>query len=144
MATLQTSIVINRPIDEVFAYVTDLSNNVQWMTGVIAVGMTSPGPVKVGATYKFDIKALSMKMETTGEVAAYEPPKKYAWKSTSGPFPMSGSTTFEAVEGGTRVTDVIQAEPGGFFKLAEPMLMKQQQSQMEADMKKLKEILERS
>lgn len=44
--------------------------------------------------------------------------------------------------GVTRVTDTIEAEPGGFFKLAEPLLVKQQQSQMEADMKKLKELLE--
>ncbi len=142
MKKLETTITINRPIEEVFAYVTDLRNNIQWMTGVIAAEMTSPGPVKVGATYKFDIKTMGMKMETSGEVTAYEPPKKYAWKATSGPFPMSGGTTFESVEGGTRVTDVIEAEPGGFFKIAEPLLMKQQQSQMEKDMKRLKEILE--
>jgi len=142
MATLQTSIIINRPIDEVFAYVTDLSNNVKWMTGVIAAEMTSPGSVNVGATYRFDIKTMGMTLETKGEVTAYEPPTRYAWKATSGPFPMSGSTTFESVEGGTRVTDMIEAEPGGFFKLAEPLLIKQQQSQMEADMKKLKEIME--
>ncbi len=142
MKKLETTITINRPIEEVFAYVTDLRNNIQWMTGVIAAEMTSPGPVKAGVTYKFDIKTMGMKMETSGEVTAYEPPKKYAWKATSGPFPMSGGTTFESVEGGTRVTDTIEAEPGGFFKLAEPVLMKQQQSQMEKDMKRLKEILE--
>lgn len=142
MAKLETTITINRPVEDVFAYVTDLRNNIQWMTGVIAAAMTSPGPVKVGATYKFDIKTMGMTMETTGEVTAYEPPTQYAWKATSGPFPMSGSTTFESMEGGTRVTDVIEAEPGGFFKIAEPLLMKQQQSQMEKDMKRLKEILE--
>lgn len=142
MKKLETTITINRPIEEVFAYVTDLRNNIQWMSGVIAAGMTSLGPVKVGATYKFDIKTMGMTMETTGEVTAYEPPTQYAWKATSGPFPMSGGTTFESVEGGTRVTDVIEAEPGGFFKIAGPLLMKQQQSQMEKDMKRLKEILE--
>jgi uncharacterized membrane protein len=142
MATLETSIIINRPIEEVFAFVTDLQNNIKWMTGVIAAEMTSPAPLKAGSTYRFDIKIMGMTLETKGEVTAYEPPTKYAWKATSGPFPMSGGTTFESVEGGTRVTDMIEAEPGGFFKLAEPLLMKQQQSQMETDMKKLKEILE--
>lgn len=143
MAQIQNSIIINSPIEEVFVYVTDLRNNINWMAGVIAAEMTSPGPLKAGATYKFDIKTMGMKMETTGEVTAYESPKTYAWKATSGPFPMSGGSTFESVEGGTRVTNMIDAEPGGFFKLAESLLMKQQQIQMEADMKKLKELLEK-
>ncbi|MFH1183839.1 MAG: SRPBCC family protein [Chloroflexota bacterium] len=142
MIRLETSIVINRPIEEVFTYVTNLENNIKWMTGVIAAHMTSAEPIKQGSTYKFNIKTMGMTMETSGEVTAYERPGKYAWKATSGPFPMSGMTTFEPAEGGTRVTDMIEAEPGGFFKLAEPLLMKQQQGQMEADMKKLKEILE--
>lgn len=142
MTKFETSIIINRSIEEVFAYVTDLRNNVKWTTGLIAAEMTSPGPVKVGSTYKFDIKMMGMTLETSGEVTAYEPPTQYAWKATSGPFPMSGSITFESVEGGTRIAEAIDARPGGFFKLAEPLLVKQQQSQMEADLKKLKEILE--
>lgn len=42
-----------------------------------------------------------------------------------------------------RIGGPSEAEPGGFFKLAEPLLMSQQQSQMDASLKKLKEILER-
>src|SRR5574341_1550301 len=134
MAKIETAITINCPIEEVFACVADIRNNVKWMTGVIAAEVISEGPVGVGTKYRFDIEVIGRKLETTGELTAYDPPKKTAWKATSGPFPMSGSTTFEPVESGTHVTDMIEAEPGGFFKLAEPLLIKQQQSQMEADM----------
>src|SRR3990172_11232505 len=111
MPRLQASTTINRPIEEVFAYVTDLRNNMQWMTGVIAAQMDVDGPIMVGSTYTFNMKTMGMKLETKGVVTAYESPKTYAWKATSGPFPMSGSTSFESTDGGTRVTDTIDAEP---------------------------------
>lgn len=143
MAQIQNSITVNRPIEQVFAFVADYRNNVKWQTGVIAAEFTSSAPVGVGTTYKYDAEIMGRKLETSGELTAYDPPKKIAWKSTSGPFPMSGSTTFESADGGTLVTDTIEAEPGGFFKLAEPLLMKQMQGQTEKDMKKLKDILEK-
>ncbi len=142
MAAIKNTITINRPIEKVFAFVADYRNNVKWQTGVIAAEITSPGPVGVGTKYKYDAEIMGRKMETSGELTAYDPPLKIAWKSSSGPFPMSGSTTFESVDGGTLVTDTIEAEPGGFFKLAEPLLMKQMQGQTEKDVKKLKELLE--
>lgn len=142
MAKLETSITINRPIEQVFAFAADLANNAKWQTGVIAAEVTSPGPVGVGTKYKYDAEIMGRKLETTGELTAYDPPRITAWKATSGPFPMSGSTTFESVPGGTRVVDGMEAEPGGFFKLAEPLLIMQMRGQMEKDMKKLKELLE--
>ncbi|MBI5290640.1 MAG: SRPBCC family protein [Chloroflexi bacterium] len=142
MAKLETSITINSPIEQVFAFAADLANNAKWQTGVIAAEVTSPGPVGVGTKYKYDAEIMGRKLETTGELTAYDPPRITAWKATSGPFPMSGSTTFESVPGGTRVVDGMEAEPGGFFKLAEPLLIMQMRGQMEKDMKKLKELLE--
>lgn len=143
MARIENTITINRPIEQVFAFIADYRNNVKWQTGVIAAGFTSPAPVGVGTTFKYDAEFMGSKLETTGELTAHDPPKKIAWKSTSGPFPMSGSTSFESAAGGTLVTDTIEAEPGGFFKLAGPLLMKQMQGQTEKDMKKLKDILEK-
>ena len=143
MAQIKNSITIHRPIEEVFAFVADYSNNVKWQSGVISAEFTSPGPVGAGTTFKYDAEFMGRKLETTGELTAYDPPKMIAWKSTSGPFPMSGSTEFESVEGGTLVTDTIEAEPGGFFKLAGPLLVKQIQGQTEKDMRKLKELLEK-
>lgn len=142
MATLQTSITINRPIEEVFAFVTDVDNAAKWQSGIIEAKATSSGPTGVGTTYCYVVQVMGRKLETGGEITVYQPLARYGWKSTSGPFPMSGSTTFESVPGGTLVTDTVEATPGGFFKLAEPLLMKQQQSQMAKDMKRLKELLE--
>lgn len=142
MAKIENTITIHRSIEQVFAFVADIRNYIKWQTGVIAAEVTSEDPVGVGTTFKYDAEVMGRKLETAGVLTAYDPPKITAWKSTSGPFPMSGSTTFESVEGGTLVVDTIEAEVSGFFKLAEPLLMKQMQGQTEKDMKKLKALLE--
>lgn len=143
MAKLESSATINRPAEEVFAFAVDTANAAKWQEGIIEAKVTSSGAVGVGTTYRYVVQAMGQKLDTTGEITVWEPPKTYAWKATSGPFPMSGGITCEAVAGGTRITQMMNAEPGGFFKLAEPLLMKQQQGQMEAGLKKLKEILEK-
>ena len=142
MAKLESSITINRPAEEVFTFAVDPANSAKWQEGIVEAKVTSSGAVGVGTTYRYVVKAMGQKLDTTGEITAWEPPKIYAWKATSGPFPMSGGIACEAVADGTRITQTVNAEPGGFFKLAEPLLMKQQQGQLEASLKKLKEILE--
>ncbi len=142
MPKMESSIIISAPIEKVWAYLDDINNATKWSSNIIEAKLTSPGPTRVGTTYAYTIQAIGQKMETTGEITAYDPPRKSAWKAIKSPFPMNGSTVLESVAGGTRVTQTIDAEPGGFFKLAEPLLVKQQQSQMEADLAKLKQILE--
>jgi uncharacterized protein YndB with AHSA1/START domain len=142
MATLESSIIINRPIAEVFTAVTDFAGHPQWRGGLQKAEVTLPGPLRAGSTYLYDLRVMGRDINTTGEVVSHEPPTVYAWKATSGPFPLSGQVRCEPAAGGTRVTETVEVEPGGFFKLAQPLLVRQQQSQMEKDLKKLKELLE--
>ena len=142
MAKIQNTITIQHPIGEVFAFVADITNNIKWQTGVIAAEVTSEGPAGVGTTFEYDAEILGRKMETTGELTAYDPPKVHGWKSNSGPFPMSGTTTIESVKGGTMVVQIIEAEVGEFFKIAEPLMIKQMKAQMAKDLEKLRALLE--
>lgn len=82
-------------------------------------------------------------MDTSGEVTVWEPPNRYEWKSIGGPFPVSGGIAFKAEGNSTVVTQFADAEPGGFFKLAEGLLVKQIGGQFEQGLKKLKELLEK-
>jgi hypothetical protein len=43
---------------------------------------------------------------------------------------------------GTRLSGTWQAEPGGLFKMAGPLLASQAKKQLEADLQQLKELLE--
>jgi uncharacterized protein YndB with AHSA1/START domain len=142
MPRIISSITINRPAEQVFQFATDYASVAQWSVGVIDAAITSPDGMRVGATFRWVAQIVGQKMETKGEITAYDPPHASAWKSSGGPFPVSGSLTCEAVAGGTRVTQTVDAEPGGFFKLAEGLLMKQVQGQWDESLKKLKQVLE--
>lgn len=142
MKTFQSSITVHCPIEEVFAAVADLSSHSQWRDGLLQARITSPGPVGQNATYAYQIKSMGRTIDTEGKVVTYSPPTVYAWEATSGPFPMAGRTVCESVPEGTRITETMEVEPGGFFKLAEPVLFRQQQERMEKDLMRLKGLLE--
>jgi len=142
MAEIEVSTVINRPIEEVFAFAANIENNPQWQSSVSEARITSEGPIGVGTTYRYVAQLLGRQMDTVGEYTAYEPNRKYSFKSTSGPFPIEGGLTCEAAEGGTKVALAVEADIGGFFKIAEPLVVRMIRRQMEADMGNLKDLLE--
>ncbi len=142
MATIKVSVLVQRPIEEVFRYIKDFDLHPEWRTSLLEAKMTSDGPVAVGSTYRYSLKVGGRKVETSGVVMEYQAPHVFAWKTTSGPFPMSGLTSCEETPDGIRVSETIEAEPGGFFKLAEPILVRQQKSQMEIELQALKNLLE--
>lgn len=142
MLKIQASVTINRPIQEVFAFASDPNNYTKWQTGVLESTATSPGPLGVGTTSRDTRVFLGRRMEQVNEITAYEPPTKYAFKIAAGAFPASGALTFEAVNGSTRVTEILEAEPGGFFKIAEPLISSIGKRQVEGDLHTLKDLLE--
>ena len=142
MQHFEESIVINRPLEEVFALAMDFANHAHWTPGLLDARLTSEGPAQTGSTYVYNMEMMGRKMETSGEISALQAPHLYEWKSTSGPFPMSGGMRFEAVEGVTRVTQFTHAEPGGFFKLAAPLLMSSMKKQGVETLQRMKAWLE--
>jgi hypothetical protein len=48
----------------------------------------------------------------------------------------------ERAGSGTRATFAVEVEPGGFFKLAEPLVMSIAKRQFETDLAHLKELME--
>src|SRR5258708_40050082 len=98
MATLGLSIVINRPVQEVFAFLSNPENSPKWSSGSGEVQITSAGPIGVGTTYRTVRTFLGRRIESEIEATAYEPNRSYATKSKSGPGPAESPVTFERVD----------------------------------------------
>ena len=96
----------------------------------------------MGTTTREVTQFLGRKIETTAEVTEYVPNKVVASKSTSGPIPFKFGTSFESVKEGTKVTEEFEGEIGGFFKVAESMVIKMGMKQIEKDFNTLKELME--
>ena len=142
MIKIELSIVINRPVAEVFAFATNPANNTKWQEGLVESRLASSGPMGVGAQVVDVRKFLGRDMDSKLEVTAFEPNKKFAEKVVSGPLKFEITQTFESSGDGTKVSLIAQGEPGGFFKLAEGMVQKQLQTQLEGDSQRLKKALE--
>jgi len=120
MIKIEHSVVVDRPVEEVFAYATDVSKVPEWQTSALEARVD--GPMQAGATGAIVRKFLGRRMESTVRFDEYEPPRKFAIESTSGPVQFHVHQTYESEGAGARINIVMEGEPGGFFKLAEPLV----------------------
>jgi ligand-binding SRPBCC domain-containing protein len=141
---VEESVVINRPPEEVFDYVANRENLPEWSSPIQEVRKETQGPlVEEGARFTTVAKFLGRRFETPFEVIVHDRPRRHTDRSTGGPFPQEFTHIFEEVEGGgTRLTEVTDAEPGGFFRLAGPLLEIAGRRQFRADLETLKDRLE--
>jgi carbon monoxide dehydrogenase subunit G len=141
MVNMEVSIVINRPLDEVFASLADLESNVKWRSGTVEAQQTSTGPIGVGTTYRMVNSVFGRRLEGEAEVTEFEPNRKFVTKTRSG-YSIEAERIFEPVEGGTRVTFVVKADLAGFFQLAEPLVAGMGKRRLEGDVADLKDLIE--
>jgi uncharacterized protein YndB with AHSA1/START domain len=137
---VDSSIVIDRPPDEVFAYATDPAHTPEWQSSALETSVD--GPVQAGASGKEVRKFLGRRMESTMKIEAFEPPRRFALQVTSGPVPFHVEQTVEPDGTGSRVSVTIEGEPGGFFKLADPLVERAVRRELEGNLATLKDILE--
>ena len=140
MIQFEFSVDVNRPPSEVFAYITDADRLPEWQSS--AVEAQWQGEKAQGGRIREVRKFLGRRMETELEVTEYEPDRRFGLKALSGPVPFSVTQVLEPRDGGTTVTFVGQGEPGGFFKLAEPVVARVAERQFKNDFETMKEILE--
>jgi cytochrome b len=84
MKPVELSVVINRPLEECFAYLTDLANDLEWRREWIEAEKTTDGPHGVGARYRLTGALLGRRIATEYATIAYEPNRLAAWKGRVG------------------------------------------------------------
>ena len=132
------TIVIDRSVDTVFAYVIDFSNDVHWRTGAPESGLRSDqpfGPGTIGYTRVGEV-------ETEWRVVSYVENESADWELISGPFKGSGGYRLVPVDSGTQFTLVADVEPAGVYKLLGPLFAWIGRRRNQADVEKLRDILE--
>jgi carbon monoxide dehydrogenase subunit G len=142
MAKFEINLVINRPIEEVFGFISNAENLPLWRASALEIKRTSSEPFGIGSVFKARFSFLGRPFYGDLTIIAHEPHEKYGTKVVGGPFPLEARYTLAPAESGTQLTLVIEGEPGGFFKLAEPLVVSMAKRAYEADLHNLKEMLE--
>jgi ribosome-associated toxin RatA of RatAB toxin-antitoxin module len=134
--------VIGRPVDEVFAVIQDVAKTPVWTPGLSEARITSDGALEPGSALLYQGTFLGRAYESPAVCTALTENKQFATKSTSGPFHIEIDTTLEPVDGGTRVTSFYRGESRGFFKVAEPILVRLTRKHFETAAENLRTLLE--
>ena len=139
---LSATIIINRPLGEVFDYVMQVSHDAEWRTGVVEAAFTSNDPRDVGTTGFDRIEANGREMISTWTVAEYEPGVLARWTLDTGPIRGMGGYICEQDGDDTKFTLEAHVRPAGWYRLLGPVFGMIGRRQNLTDIQKLKTILE--
>jgi carbon monoxide dehydrogenase subunit G len=142
MIDLEFAVLIDCPVSNAYAFLTNPMNLTRWQENVKEVRAISPGPVGVGSTFAVISEALGRRIEGRMEVVEMEPDNSFTFQMTAGPMQLRLQAALKTVGTGTRLALHAQGEPAGIFKLAEGALVGQVRSLMEANLARLKAVLE--
>lgn len=142
MINVKESIIINRPVEEVFAFVADQTNAPRWQQGLLEVQRITDGPLGVGTKHTAVRKFMGRGVEATNEYIRYVPNEEITFTGRSGPARFEVSYLTEAVAGGTKLTCQMQMEQGGLFGLMDSLVAGSLKRDFESNFRDLKALLE--
>jgi hypothetical protein len=141
MATFENVVVIGRPIEDVFAFLSHFENVPRWNYAIVETRKVSEGAVGVGTIYR-QVRSVPRRSEESFEVTTYDPPRHLEIQGQLGPFPSRLSYALDALPEGTRVTNSVELELRGPGRLLGPVAVPRVRDAVGANLRKLKELLE--
>jgi uncharacterized membrane protein len=133
MPSAQRTIVIGRPVDDVFAFFTDPSNDPRWRPHVKEI--SAPEHVAPGVRIHQVVSGPGGRgIPADLEVTAYQPPDRYAFRVVAGPVRPTGEFRFTGEGDSTTVSFALEAPLGGLKKL---FMSRPVQSSMDGEMQGL-------
>ena len=137
---------IDRPPEEVFAFLADGTNDPKFSPRVLEISKTTDGPPGVGTVYASTVKDAGMKTEREFELTELDPPSRIRWTELSKNMITvpTGGYDLTAEDGGTRLTVHNVLEGHGIGKLFLPLALRAARRDAEAFAGRIKRAVEAS
>jgi uncharacterized membrane protein len=142
MIKVNVSVNINKPHQDIFAYIANFENNPNWQGGMLKANFTSEGPLQKGSTYEQIATFLGKKIYTTFEVIHFEEDHLIKINSLESSFPITVTRFVEPSPNGTKVSAIVEGDASKFFKVAQPLLKAMVKRSVTSDYKRLQKLLE--
>src|SRR3954466_15670775 len=139
--------VIDRPIDEVFAFLADGTNDPKFSPRVQEIRKTTDGPVGVGTVFVSTVKDAGMKSNREFELTEFQQPTRIRWTERSKnaiTVPEGGYYLEPAGDGATRMTLSNSFEGHGFGKVLLPLALRAAKKDADAFAARIKAAVEAS
>jgi Polyketide cyclase / dehydrase and lipid transport len=122
MARIEGEIIIGRPVDVVFDYVADQSNEPRYNPQMVRAEKITTGPVGKGTRFRSAVASTGRTAEMLIECTGYDRPTLYATTTTMAQADISYTLRFETAGAGTRMRWSGQVWPKGAFRLLGPLI----------------------
>lgn len=122
MAGIEGEIVIARPIDQVFDYVANQSNEPDYSPRMVRADKLTAGPVGLGTRFRSEMASFGRTAEILIECTGYDRPRLFATTTTMRQADIGYALTFEPAAAGTRMRWSGQVRPKGAFHLLGPVI----------------------
>ena len=137
------SIKINRPADQVWAYVADYGNDTSWRASARQMHPSRPGPAQVGVTTHETLRLLGLTFRTDASIDRVEAGRLLEWHAHDRQKQLRGSRLVEPTgQGSCRFTEVVEGRLLGLLRPLEPLVAWLLHRQATADLRRLKHRLE--
>jgi uncharacterized protein YndB with AHSA1/START domain len=142
MITFTTRVRIARPLERVFAYVSDPLNYPHWNSAVAAVRKTTVAGNDVGSTYLMERELPTGRAFNQLEVVANKAPREFAIRATAGPTPFVYRYSFSSDDDETVVELVGEVELPGAAAFLPQLARRAVKNGVDDNLATLKRILE--
>jgi uncharacterized protein YndB with AHSA1/START domain len=141
MNEFQFELNIDRPVEDVFAALVNLGRIPDWNLSEVSAECANGESLGIGSRVVYVGKFLGRTDKSEAEVTELAPSTTYSSTTVSGPFQLDVSNSLETVDGVTRLTSDYRGESRGFFKLAEPVMVRVTKNLFETSMDNFNALL---
>lgn len=97
------SLTINKPVEEVFAYINDEEHMTKWLSGLVSITPLDDGGARVGAKSRQVYNENGREFEMIEEMLIYKPNQHVKIKAESDMFDILAEYRLTPVNNGTRI-----------------------------------------
>lgn len=142
MFQIETRVVINRPMAEVFAFIADNENDPQWCVPVIETTRIVGEAPGLNTRYSFTSDAGLIKPGGEFWITAFQSPAHIAWQGYSPFSRYQGEYSLTEVAEGTQLDFKVNFTNKGLYRLLESSMHKRFVKQYSDQFSRLKRLLE--
>jgi uncharacterized protein YndB with AHSA1/START domain len=127
MVTMQETFTIDRPVEEVFDYLADVRNELEWNPTIRSAQKVTEGPIRTGTRFIGDYRPLG---RATIDIVEMDRPLSIRFLATWTRLSFDGAFTLAQAGTGTVVHVTLVLQPRGVLKLLFPLIARQVARQM--------------
>ena len=144
MSQIETVVGIERPLEQVFDYLSDLRNMTDWAQGIVEAEQLTPQTLGPGTVYQIVGLLAGRRLTSTIKIVQYEPRRMYTSVSGMGPVVFEDRWEFTSKGASTQVRQVSDIYARGLLAPLGVLAAKLLGKRIADDLRRAKHLLETS